>query len=135
MAVTGNSTLTGAGVTFYDTTGPGGYKPINLSGNETAHFSAPTSGPLEGILFFQDRSVAYSSSNGSTIVGNSSSTFDGVLYFPTTSVSYVGNSSSQGYTFLIADKITVTGNSSMTFGSNYSSLINGSPIRSTVLYE
>jgi Flp pilus assembly protein TadG len=135
MSVTGNSTLTGTGVTFYNTTGPGGYQPIDLAGNETAQFSAPTSGALEGILFFQDRSVAYSSSNGSTVVGNSSSTFDGVVYFPTTSVTYVGNSSSQGYTFLIGDKVTVSGNASITLGNNYSSLANGSPIKTSALYE
>lgn len=135
MTVTGNSTLTGTGVTFYNTSGPGGYQPIDLAGNETAQFSAPTSGQFEGILFFQDRSIAYSSSNGSTIIGNSSSTFEGIVYFATTSLTYVGNSSSSGYTILVADKIIVTGNASVTLGANYSSLADGSPIKSTALYE
>ena len=135
LNVTGNSTLTGTGVTFYNTTGPGGYQPINLAGNETAQFSAPTTGPLEGILIFQDRAIGYSSSNGSVVVGNSSSIFDGIVYFPTTAVTYVGNSSSSGYTILVADKITITGNASARFGDNYSSLADGSPIKSTTLYE
>ena len=43
----------GTGVTFYNTTGTGGYKAINLTGGSTANFSAPTSGPLTGILFFR----------------------------------------------------------------------------------
>jgi hypothetical protein len=135
LSVTGNSTLTGAGVTFYNTSSPGyAYAPVNLTGNERANFSAPTSGSLEGILFFQDRSVAVGSA-GSTIKGNSSSTFDGVVYFPTTSLTYVGNSSSSGYTDLIADTITITGNASITINDNYSSLTNGSPIKSSALYE
>lgn len=134
LSVTGNSTLTGNGVTFYDTTGPAGYKPIDLTGNETANLSAPTSGPMEGMLFFQDRSIAAGSA-ASTITGNSSSTFDGVVYFPTTGLTYTGNSSSDGYTYLIADTITLTGNTSMTIGNNTSSLANGSPIKSSALYE
>jgi len=132
LSVTGNSTLTGTGVTFYNTTGLGGYGPINLTGNETANLSAPTSGSMEGILFFQDRTIAKGSS-GSTILGNSNSTFNGALYFPTTSLNYIGNSSASGYTLLIADTLSITGNSNL--GDNYSSLSNGSPIRSSALYE
>jgi hypothetical protein len=87
---------------------------------------------LAGILFFQDRSIP-SSGAGSTITGNSSSTFDGALYFPTTAVSFAGNSSASGYSFVVADTLTVSGNSSI--GSNYSSLTGGSPIRGTILAE
>lgn len=133
FSVTGNSTLTGSGVTFYNTSGPVAYAPIKLTGNETANLSAPTSNPLEGMLFFQDRSIAYSSSNGSSIIGNSSSTFDGAVYFPTTALSYVGNSSSSGYTFLVGDMITIVGNS--TVGDNYSALTGGSPIQSATVYN
>jgi Flp pilus assembly protein TadG len=133
LSVTGNSTLSGTGVTFFDTNGLGGYGPINLTGNETANLSAPTSGPLKGMLFFQDRTI--SSGAGSSLVGNSSSTFDGVVYFPTTSLSYLGNSSSSGYTFIIADTLTITGNASMTIGSNYSSLGGTSPLSSNTIYE
>jgi len=135
LSVTGNSTLTGTGVTFYNSYSKNySYAPINLTGNETAKLSAPPSGSLAGMLFFQDRSIA-SGSAGSTIVGNSSSTFDGAVYFSTTSVKYTGNSSGSGYTFLIADSITMTGNTSMTIGTNYSSLSAGSPIKSSTLFE
>jgi Flp pilus assembly protein TadG len=129
LSITGNSTISGTGVTFYNTSGATAAGSIDLTGNETANLSAPTSGSLAGILFFQDRSV----SSSSTIEGNSSSTFDGVLYFPNAAVNYVGNSSVSGYTTLIADTISISGNS--TLGDNYSSLANGSPIKSTTLYE
>ncbi|HUA34910.1 MAG TPA: pilus assembly protein TadG-related protein [Candidatus Binataceae bacterium] len=132
MTVNGNAWLTGAGITFYNTTGTGGYQAITLNGNTQANFSAPTSGALAGILFFQDRSVS-SSSPGSIINGNSSSTFDGALYFPTTQLTYNGNSSSSGYTIIVADKLLINGNSHM--GNNYSSLADGSPIKAATLAE
>jgi len=132
MGISANTTMTGTGVTFYDTTGTGGYGGITLNGNTTANLSAPTSGPLTGILFFQDRSVP-STGAGSTITGNASSTFDGALYFATTAVSFGGNSSINGYSIVVADKLTLSGNSSV--GSNYSSLTGGSPIKGTVLAE
>ncbi len=135
LTVTGNSTLKGTGVTFYDTSATGyAYAPIDLTGNETANLTAPTSGTYEGFLFFQDPSIAVGSA-GATIVGNSSSTFDGIVYLPTTTLTYVGNSGGSGYTILVAYDISITGNSSLTIGNNYSSLANGAPIKSSALYE
>jgi hypothetical protein len=67
------------------------------------------------------------------MAGDAASTFDGVLYFPTAGLTFTGNSSSSGYTVLIADRLTVSGNSSI--GSNYSSLDHGSPIQASALYE
>jgi len=94
--------------------------------------SAPTSGPLAGILFFQDRSIP-STGAASTITGNSSSTFDGALYFPTTALSFNGNSSANGYSIVVANQLTLSGNASI--GTNYSSLTGGSPIKGTILAE
>jgi len=128
----GTTVMSGAGVTFYNTTGLGGYQAITLNGNTTSNFSAPTSGSLAGILFFQDRSIP-SSAPGSTITGNTGTTFDGAMYFPTTQVTLSGNSSVGGYGIVVADKLVVSGNS--TLGNNYSSLANGSPIKGTALSE
>ena len=132
MTVNGNSYLTGSGVTFYNTTGSGGYQGITMNGNTQANLSAPTSGALEGILFFQDRTVPEGSA-GSVINGNSSSTFDGALYFSTMQPTYNGNSSANGYTIIVADKWLINGNSQM--GNNYSSLADGSPIKGPTLSE
>jgi hypothetical protein len=132
MNISANTTMTGTGVTFYDTTGTGGYGAIALNGNSTVNLSAPTSGSLAGMLFFQDRSIP-STGASSTISGNSSSTFDGALYFPTTTVSFNGNSSANGYSIVVADQLTLSGNASL--GSNYTSLTNGSPIKGTILAE
>jgi hypothetical protein len=132
MLINGNSTMTGTGVTFYNTTGSGGYGAITLNGNSQANFSAPTSGALAGILFFQDRSIP-SSGASSTINGNSASTFDGAIYFPTTLLTFNGNSSANGYSIVVANELVLNGNGAL--GSNYSSLANGSPITSSILAE
>ncbi|HYB91565.1 MAG TPA: pilus assembly protein TadG-related protein [Candidatus Binataceae bacterium] len=128
----GNTWMTGTGVTFYNTSGTGGYGAINIGGNVTATLSAPTSGSMAGILFFQDRGVSGSAA-ASTITGNSSSTFNGAIYFPTTQLSYAGNSATNGYTILVVDKLVLVGNA--TVGNNYSSLTNGSPIKAPTLTE
>ena len=132
MTITSNSVMTGTGVTFYNTTGTSGYGAITLGGNSQSNFSAPTSGPLAGILFFQDRSIP-STAAASTITGNSSSTFNGAIYFATTQVSFTGNSAVSGYSIVVANKLVMNGNSTM--GTNYSSLTNGSPIKGTILAE
>jgi Putative Tad-like Flp pilus-assembly len=130
---TGSGTLSGTGVTFYNTyNSTYSYGAISLNGGGQMNFSAPTSGSYKGILFYQDPSVPKGSSS-SLISGNSGSTFDGTIYFPTTGLSYSGNSSSSGYTILVGDTVSVSGNS--TFGDNYSSLADGSPLKATSLYE
>jgi len=132
MSISSNTIMTGTGVTFYNTTGSGGYAAIVLNGSATVNLSAPTSGTLAGILFFQDRSIP-STGAESTITGNSSSTFDGAIYFPTTAISFGGNSSTSGYSIVVANQLTLSGNASI--GNNYSSLTGGSPIKGTILAE
>ncbi len=132
LTANGGPVMTGTGITFYNTTGTGGYRAITLTGGSTSNFSAPTSGVLTGILFFQDRSIAGGAA-GSTVSGSSTSTFDGALYFPTTTLTFSGNSSLNGYNIVVADKVALSGSS--TIGTNYSSLTGGSPIRGTILAE
>jgi Flp pilus assembly protein TadG len=135
LTVTGNSTLSGTGITFYNSSATGyTYAAISLTGNETANLSAPTSGTFEGFLLFQDPSIPVGSA-AITVVGNSSSSFDGIIYSPNTAIDYFGNSSGSGYTILVGYKIAITGNSDFSIGNNYSSLANGAPIKSSALYE
>src|SRR5207248_9882842 len=72
-----NTTLTGTGVTFYNTCSPSpcnggssGYQPISITGNLTATLSAPTSGSYAGILFYEDPTVVTNATD--EITGNSS---------------------------------------------------------------
>lgn len=127
LSISGNSTLTGTGVTFYNTAGPGySYGQISLSGGATVQLRAPVSGPLTGILFFQDRSIQ--SGAASSITGGANSYFDGALYFPTTSLTYAGGTSTD-YTIIVARRLTFSGGTVL--NSDYSSLVGGSPVKGT----
>jgi hypothetical protein len=125
LNISGGATVTGAGVVFYNTSASGKpYGPISFSGGTPVTLSAPTSGPLAGILFFQDR--AASPLTGSSFSGGTSVVMDGALYFPSTTVSYSGGSGAH-YTLIVSQTISFSGGS--TLNSDYSSLAGGSPIK------
>lgn len=138
----GGGAATGSNVTFYFTTGAkagysganSGYGGANIANGITVNFSAPATGgtdSLEGILFFQDRGVAVGSA-ASYFAGGANMTLNGALYFSTTQLNY-SNGINAAYTILVADTLVFTGGATM--NNNYSSLADGSPIRSSVLYE
>src|ERR1039458_3732909 len=125
LSLSGGSTMTGAGVTFFNTAAIGyGYGPISLSGGTTVTLSAPATGSLAGILFFQDSSVGASAP--SSFSGGAGAILNGTLYFPTTGLTYSGGSSS-AYTIIVADTVNFSGGSVL--NNNYSSLSGGSPVK------
>jgi hypothetical protein len=116
LGITGNASVTASNVTFYvtyDSSHP--YGPVTLSGNGNASFSAPTSGSLAGMLFFQDRTVPVSTSAGeaSTVSGGASNTFEGAIYFPTTPLTFSGYSAAAGSTVLVGDTVTIAGGTNL----------------------
>jgi Flp pilus assembly protein TadG len=129
---TNPTTVIGNGVTFYltgTTYSRGRYRGVTINSTATVQLSAPnscgagtaaTGGSINGMLFFQDRSITATSYNASTISGGATSFFDGALYFPTTTLNYAGASSSSGYTYLVADDLAITDN--VTIGNNYNCL-------------
>jgi hypothetical protein len=138
----GGGGASGTNVTFYLTTGAkagysganNAYAGITIANGVTVNFSAPTTGganSLEGILFFQDRSVPVGSA-ASSFAGGATTTLSGALYFPTTTLNY-SNGTSGNYTILVANNLIFTGGATM--NSNYASLTDGSPIQSSSLYE
>jgi hypothetical protein len=145
MSIAGGATVSGSGVTFYITgdNTPGGswksYGGVTINSAANVNLSAPSncagsgSGGINGMLFFQDRSIKGTSTNGSIINGSATSTFDGALYFPTTNLTYSGTSSASGYTYLISDTLTINGNT--TIKNNYSCLSGGSLIKSASLVQ
>lgn len=93
LNASGSASLNGTGVTFYNTyDGMHPYGGVSIGGAVTTNFSAPTSGDLEGMLFFQNRSVPVGSQS-STFGGSSAQVYTGALYFPTTAVEYKGTPS------------------------------------------
>lgn len=115
FVVSGNSTITGSGVTFYNTYNagnPNNYRSVNISGGSTATLSAPTSGSLTGILFFQDRTAT---ANGQeSFTGGSNLNLTGTLYFPVSKTQVVfsgGSASAVSNTTIVAWDMTFSGNS------------------------
>ena len=130
--VTSSSTVTGDGVTIYNTydaTYP--YEGILIASNSVADLSAPTTGPLAGILFFQDRTADPTKENG--IESNTAVSLEGALYFPTQHLRLHSDSDSleaPAYTLIVVDTLEVSSNSLANAPDNYSSLFpTGSPIK------
>jgi Flp pilus assembly protein TadG len=141
--VSGGGYASGTGVTFFLTardpiTGvanAGNYRSIAISGTSTVSFSAPTSGALKGMLFFQDRTLTGVSNTGQeSFTGGSQLTLEGALYFPLDNVVFSGGTAAHpDYLIIVADTITFSGGS--TINNDYSGLLGGSPIQVTGIIE
>jgi len=128
----GGATLSGTGVMFYNTSPLGSTKACGqvwMAGNSTINLTAPTTGPLAGILFFQDRTCA----TAAYALGTNGQGYTGALYFPAANLYYGGTSSAAAYSIVVADTLTFQG--TPVFNDNYSSLPGGSPIKGVVLGE
>ena len=129
LTISGTGTVSGTGVTLYNTGNtlyP--YKPVQID-NPAVTFTAPTSGALAGILFFQDRSIV------STAANSLAGAFAGALYFPTTPIVLnEGSGVTVAYTILVGDTVSLFVNS-LNIKSDYSSLAGGSPIKEAKLVE
>jgi hypothetical protein len=141
LSVTGTSTLTAIesggelGVMFYNTNtagDPGGWGDIYIGASVTANLIAPTSGPYEGILFWND-ARAPDKRPGHVIAGTSDSIFEGALYFPSTHLQFTGTSTAGNWTMLVADTITIQGNAEIE--ADYSLSAASPPTRKMTLVE
>lgn len=133
------STLNGTGVTFYNTfdaTHPFG--PISLSTQVNATLTAPTSGAMAGMLFFQDRNVTGATAANDFQAG-AILHFTGAMYFhkktaQNQQVNWGGGGAVGGPWFIIvADRIALSGHSNLT--SDFTPGIVPSPIRKPTLVE
>jgi len=111
------------------------YRTIAVSGGSTTNFTAPASGSLAGMLFFQDRTLTGVNNNGQeSFTGGSNLTLQGALYFPLDNVTFSGGTAAHpDYLIIVADTITFSGGS--TINNDYSGLDLGSPIQVTGIIE
>jgi Putative Flp pilus-assembly TadE/G-like len=132
LVINGQANVTGTGVMFYNTGDASHiYAPVSINGGSITTLVAPVSGPYEGILFFQDRSISSTTTN--MFNGGALSIYTGALYFPTTPLSYAGNSlQNGGYTLIVAKTLTFAGISALS--ADYSTLPDGSPIKGGVAF-
>jgi len=121
------STISGQGVTFYNEGGALSVTVPSIAGLSGFNLSAPTTGAYAGILFWQPSSNTTAGSFiASLLAGNN---FQGAVYLPGASVTYGVSALSSAYNIVVAKDVnfgvlTVLS----TFGSNFSSLPQGSPL-------
>ena len=109
LEVLSNGTINGPGTGFYLT---GDDSTIFFDSNSTINLSAPTSGDLAGVVFYQDRE----SDGTHRIDSNSVTKIEGVMYFPNGDFVSDSNSSISGIdspcTMLFAQNIELNSNAS-----------------------
>lgn len=125
FSVQGGATVTGTGVSIVLTSSTGsGYGTINIANGTTVRLSAPTSGPMAGLVIYQDRNApattaanACGSNNNSNVnyfAGGTNDTLSGALYFPAETLCFNnGSGVSSGCTEVIANEIDFTGGANL----------------------
>ncbi len=123
FSISGNSTIectacsptNGTGLTIILTSSTGsGYATVSISGGSNVNLTAPGSGNLAGLAFFQDRNAP--SSGTDSFSGGTTQNIYGSIYFPKQNVSFSGGTNTGGSnqcTRLIAYTITFSGNANM----------------------
>ena len=132
---TGHGSLTGAGnpaapgVTLYFA-GPNGQLGGPGNGNTTLNLTAPTSGPYNGILIYQDRT----DSNLAEFNGTPITNLTGIIYMPDNALEFSGNTTSNLITDLIVNQLIEQGNATVNI-TNYNTTVNNSPLTTVALVE
>jgi Flp pilus assembly protein TadG len=108
LTISGSSDVEGTDVSFYLTENNDiQAENISIAGGATVILSAPSDGPLPGILFYHDR-------NAPTIhhdlTGGADMQLNGIIYFPTSELNFTGGSTlTDSASIIIADQVTFTG--------------------------
>jgi hypothetical protein len=125
FTVTGNASVTGAGVTVYNTSSnypsnTGSYGGITLSGNGSFSLSAPTAGQYAGIVIFQARA----NTRAMSLSGNAAAGLSGTVYAPAALLYVSGNASLQGA--LDVNELALSGNAAGAQAADGSDVSSGS---------
>jgi hypothetical protein len=108
--------ITGDDVTFFFE----GSAKLDIAGHADLILSAPDdpTDPYAGILFYGNR-TASAVGIQHKMLGSSGSALTGAIYMPLSEVVYQGNSTISGTCLqIVADKVTMTGNTEMSLGSS-----------------
>jgi Flp pilus assembly protein TadG len=122
-----NAVLSGSGVTFYLSQGNGYNYGASTISNLNANLSAPTSGSLQGILYYVDPTLPAGKAGLSVSNWNPGTRLDGILYLPGQKFS-ASNVTLQGTSYfgIVADYAAMN-NTNLTPSTDYSALQNGTP--------
>ncbi len=108
LTINGGSTVFGDDVSFYLSQKGGVADNISIAGGATVILSAPSDGPLPGILFYHDRNGSGNITH--TLTGGANMQLNGIIYFPTTDLVFTGGAElSESASIIIADEVSFTG--------------------------
>jgi hypothetical protein len=115
LSIAGGSSISGTGVTIVLTGSAGsGYATASIAGGATVNITAPSSGALRGLAFFQDRNAPTSGSDSFT--GGATQNVTGAIYFPNQNLTFAGGTTTGAKcTQLIAYTLTFNGNATFNF--------------------
>jgi uncharacterized delta-60 repeat protein len=125
FTVTGSASISGSGVTLYNTSSTypsstGSYGGITLSGTGTFSLTAPSSGSYAGVVIFQPKA----NTRAISLSGGAAAGLTGTVYAPGALLSLSGNASLNGA--LVVNELSLTGNASSTQSSDASDVSAGS---------
>jgi hypothetical protein len=119
LTVNGAATLTGTGVTIVFTSSTpssqNSFGNATIAGGATVNLTAPSSGPMQGIVMYGDRRMTAGIQDSNfSLAGGTSQAFNGAVYLPKAAVAYAGGASSfNGCSQVIADTISFSGGSNL----------------------
>ncbi len=105
LIITGNGIVTGDGVTFYIDEGQ-----VTLTGTSDTQLTAPDSGPYEGIVIFQNRTLTTTVNMSGDAIADGW----GAVYAAGAQIRLVGNTDSTSLHQFISDTFLMDGNSTIT---------------------
>ncbi len=108
LSISGSSDVEGTDVSFYLTENGNVNDDITIAGGAKVVLSAPSDGPLPGILFYQDRNTTANITH--SLTGGADMQLNGIIYFPTTDLTFSGGATlTKSASIIIADEVTFTG--------------------------
>ncbi len=118
FSIAGGSSVSGSGVTIILTSSSGsGYTTASIAGGALVDVTAPNSGSLAGLAFFQDRNAPTSGSDSFT--GGATQNVTGAIYFPNQNMTFAGGTTTGAKcTQLVALTLTFNGNATFNFGDD-----------------
>jgi len=133
-----NGTNLGVTIIFTTTGAPNNIGAVQMqsSSAQIGNLNAPNSGTFAGLLFVQDTVAGANYSTSGTLEGGPSAALvgDGLVYFPHTSLDFQGTPAlgTSGCLVVIADKVNVVGDSTLSATGCTSGGLNTTPTVKTV---
>jgi len=121
FSVSGNSTINGTGGVTIILTGSGSdYATASVAGGSNVNITAPTSGPLAGLAFFQDRNAPQPNNGNApnSFTGGTNQNIKGAIYFPNQGVTFNRGTSTGGSSCTQLVALTITFNGNAAFNNN-----------------